>query len=225
MNLQATGLVSSPGAGRAGMSRPRIRRAHFGIATLKFVLPLVAAAIVAYIVYWWWAHSRDRMIAPETVQAATNSDAPVTVDRVKFDGKDDRGRPYTILAESASHPQGDSKRISLVKPSADIILSGGAYVAIRADRGLLDRAEDRVTLEGQVHLLHDSGLSFETETAEIDLETKIASGQSPVEGQNRDGELIAEGFRILDDGRVVQFTGRAFLKLYGGSETETGRKQ
>jgi lipopolysaccharide export system protein LptC len=168
-------------------------------------------------------HSREQMIPPETVQAAGSNDAPVTVDRVKYDGKDDMGRPYTILAESASHPQNDSKHISLVRPSADIILSGGAFVAIKAKKGLLDRERDVVALQGEVTLFHDSGLAFETEAAEIDLNTKIATGQSPVEGQNKDGELIAEGFRILDDGRVVQFTGRAFLKLYSdgaGSASE-----
>ena len=207
---------------RARAPRPRGSAARRAASVLKALLPVVAVSILTYIGYWWWVHSREQMISPETVQAATNNNAPVTVDQVKYDGKDDLGRPYTILAESASHPQNDSKRISLVKPSADIILSGGAYVAIKANTGLLDRDQDKVTLQGNVYLLHDSGLAFETEAAEIDLNTKVATGQSPVEGQNKDGELIAEGFRILDEGRVVQFTGRAMLKLYGNGAGEKG---
>jgi len=219
---ESRAALDAPNIGRFGHHRIPVRFRRTWVVLLKLFLPIVAGSVLAYIGYWWWVHSREQMVPSEIVHAATKTDALVTIDNVKYDGKDDKGRPYTILAESASHPQNDSKRISLVKPSADIILSGGAYVAIKADSGVLDRDEDKVTLEGNVNLLHDSGLAFETEKAEIDLNTKVASGQSPVEGQNKDGELISEGFRILDDGHVVQFTGHAYLKLYngGGSASE-----
>lgn len=35
-----------------------------------------------------------------------------------------------------------------------------------------------------------------------------------IEGQNGDGELIAQGFRVLDDGDTIEFTGKAHMKIY-----------
>jgi lipopolysaccharide export system protein LptC len=215
----------APGRVQRFAPKAKPARSRMGVVALKIGLSSVAVIIVAYTGYWWWVHSQEQMVSPEIVQAATKTDAPVILDQLKYDGKDDKGRPYTILAESASHPQNDSKHISMVKPSADMIMTGGAYVAVKADRGLLDRDANLVTLEGNVYVAHDSGLAFETEKAQIDLKTKVATGQVPVEGQNRDGELIAEGFRILDDGRVIQFTGHAYLKLYGGQSKNEGQGQ
>ena len=39
-------------------------------------------------------------------------------------------------------------------------------------------------------------------------------GDQPVEGQNADGTLAAEGFQVLNDGKTVIFTGRAYMKIY-----------
>ncbi len=198
-------------------ARPPLDRARRrGLLTFaKFSMLAIALSILAYLGYFWWGAGRDQVIDSGEMEEAVVTSAPVTVGNVEFDGKDDLGRPYSILARSASHPQSDSKHVSLVEPSADMILSKGAYVAIQADRGTLDRDANKVTLEGKVNLFHDDGLAFKTEKATIDLDTKDASGQSPVEGQNKDGELISEGFTITNNGDVVLFTGHAHLKLYG----------
>ncbi len=50
-----------------------------------------------------------------------------------------------------------------------------------------------MTLNGDVTLFHDNGLSFQTDSATIDLQNKTAEGSDPVEGQNGDGELLARG--------------------------------
>ena len=60
-----------------------------------------------------------------------------------------------------------------------------------------DRDADIVTLNGDVTLFHDNGLSFQTDSATIDLKNKTAEGSDPVEGQNGDGELVSQGFRVL----------------------------
>ena len=35
-----------------------------------------------------------------------------------------------------------------------------------------------------------------------------------MEGQNGDGELFSEGFRVQDDGDTIVFTGKAYMKIY-----------
>ena len=121
---------------------------------------------------------------------------------------------------SASHVDGDDRHISLKKPLADIVMSSGAYVALMANDGLLDRDADIITLNGDVTLFHDNGLSFQTDSATINLKDKTAEGSDVVEGQNGDGELISQGFRVRDDGDTIEFTGKAYMKIYPKKDKE-----
>ena len=115
------------------------------------------------------------------------------------------GRLFSISAESMSHSNGDDRHISLKKPLADIAMSTGAYVALAANDGILDR---------------DAGL---TDSATIDLMARTAEGNDVVEGQNGDGELIAQGFRVRDDGDTIEFTGKAYMKIYPKQKNREGQ--
>jgi len=198
------------------------RRRGVLVRLLKVALPLVMAVTLGYLTYWWLA-SRGTVVDPQVVQqVGQDTKAEVTVNDVKYDGKDKQGRPYSITADSASHADGDDRHISLKKPLADITMASGAYVALTANDGVLDRDADIVTLNGDVTLFHDNGLSFQTDSATIHLKEKTAEGNDPVEGQNGDGELISQGFRVLDDGDTIQFTGKAYMKIYPKQKDQGG---
>lgn len=200
------------------LSTPRgrpLRRRRGPVTFLKIALPVIAVATIGYLVYWWWVQASERIITVETVQdVAPTQKAEVTVNDVKYDGKDDKGRPYSITAEAASHADGDERHIALTKPLADIVMASGAYVALTAQKGMLDRDTDTITLDGDVTLFHDNGLSFQTDSATINMKDKTAEGSAPVEGQNGDGELFSEGFRVQDEGDTIVFTGKAYMKIY-----------
>lgn len=202
--------LSAPARGRP------IRRRRAPLALIKIALPMIVAVTVGYLVYWWWVQASERVITVETIEqkGPDVEKAQVTVNDVKYDGKDDQGRPYSITAEAASHADGDERNIALTKPLADIVMAGGAYVALTAKTGMLNRDTDIIVLNGDVTLFHDNGLSFQTDSATINMKDKTAEGSAPVEGQNGDGELISEGFRVQDDGDTIVFTGKAYMKIY-----------
>jgi lipopolysaccharide export system protein LptC len=104
--------------------------------------------------------------------------------------------------------------INLETLIADMTMGDGAWVAVQADKGVYHRDAGTVDLSGNVTLFHDTGLSFETDAATVDLKNDLASGNQPVEGQNPDGQLAAEGFEVRDRGQTIVFTGRSHLKLY-----------
>jgi lipopolysaccharide export system protein LptC len=87
---------------------------------------------------------------------------------------------------------------------------------------MLDRDIDIITLNGDVTLLHDNGLSFQTSSAKIDLKAKTAEGDEAVEGQNGKGELTSEGFRVRDDGDTILFTCKAYVKIYPKEKDQGG---
>jgi lipopolysaccharide export system protein LptC len=200
-------------APKPGQKR-RLQRRVNSVRVLKIALPLVMVVTLGYLGYWW-LESRSTVVNPELMQSVGESvKSEVTVNAVKYDGKDDRGRPFSITADSASHAEDDDRHISLKKPVADITLKSGSYVAVTANDGVLDRDSDIVTLTGNVTLFHDNGLSFQTNSATVDLKAKTAEGYETVEGQNGDGNLVSQGFRVLDDGDTIHFTGKAHMKIY-----------
>src|SRR6185369_4628875 len=129
-----------------GPVRPKGRRGT-SVRMLKVALPLVVVVTLGYVAYWW-LQSRGTVVDPTFIQQVneTNTKAEVTVNDVKYDGKDKKGRPFSITADSASHADGDDRHIALKKPLADITMSSGAYVALTANDGILDRDADVVTL-------------------------------------------------------------------------------
>jgi lipopolysaccharide export system protein LptC len=195
------------------------------VRLLKIALPLVVFVSLGYVGYWW-LQSRGTIVDATLIQQVPPDGAgkaEVTVQDVKYDGKDAKGRPFSITADSASHVDGDDRHVSLKKPLADIVMSSGAYVALMANDGLLDRDADIITLNGDVTLFHDNGLSFQTDSATINLKDKTAEGSDTVEGQNGDGELISQGFRVRDDGDTIEFTGKAYMKIYPKQKNQEGQ--
>ena len=225
----------APALGPAGMRKiaprrqpgqPQVRpkgRRGLSVRVLKVALPLVVAVTLGSVGYWW-LESRGQVVDVEFLNKMGPNDetAEVTVNDVKYDGKDKNGRPFSITADSASHADCDDRHISLKKPLADITMSSGSYVALTANDGILDRDADIITLSGDVTLFHDNGLSFQTDSATIDLNEKTAQGDDPVEGQNGDGELVSQGFRVRDDGDTIEFTGKAYMKIYPKQKDQGG---
>ena len=102
-------------------------------------------------------------------------------------------------------------------------MSSGAYVALAANESILDRDAGLMSLSGDVTLFHDNGLSFQTDSATINLKDTTAEGNDVVEGQNGDGELISQGFRVRDDGDTIEFTGKAYMKIYPKQKNQEGQ--
>jgi lipopolysaccharide export system protein LptC len=218
------------------------------LLALKIGLPLIAVGCVAYIVIWSRVQLPNITINPVTATSeAAKPTTDVTVSRVKYDGVDAKNRPFSITAEAATQPdnapaqnaaapapvaqnqqQGQSAGtkpdsvVNLTNPLADMMLTDGAWVAVKADSGVYDRDTGTVQLNGNVELFHDTGLQFQTDAATVDLKNNTAQGDQPVEGQRPDGTLAAEGFQVLNDGRTVIFTGRAYMKIFPKPKGSTG---
>jgi len=192
------------------------RRRSTGLLLIKFVLPSVALLTIGYLGYWWYVHNRESVITVQTPDKPSTTEPVVTVNNFKYSATDHNNRPYTITADSATQPQDKAiDIITLVRPQANFTLSNNHWLTITAQHGLYHRNADTVDLAGDVTLFHDTGMTFHTQSAQIDMKAKIAGGSDPVEGKNPTSEISSEGFRVLDDGDVIVFTGKTKLKLYG----------
>jgi lipopolysaccharide export system protein LptC len=180
----------------------------------KFVLPVVAVALGVAIFYLARVESGKHLIVigPDTEVVPEEIDS-VSMTNARFSGRDSRNRSFTVTAVEARQRSSDSTIIHLKHPKADLDLTDGRLVAINADSGIYVRNDQLLNLAGEVTLSDNKGFEFHTDSASVDLGRNTASGDAPVAGRGPSGDITSEGFRVLDDGDRVIFTGKTSLKL------------
>jgi lipopolysaccharide export system protein LptC len=180
------------------------------VMLMKITLPLIAAVLVGLVVVW--PQFRDvREGFRIEIARLTHSLGGQEVSNARFTGTDSRGRPYTVIADTAAQAEGQPDVIRLEHPKADITMQGGTWIASSADVGLFHRVDQTLNLDGGVSLFHDQGFEMHSASARLDLKSGTAEGDKKVEGHGPTGTISAEGFRVLDNGARVFFTGPARL--------------
>ncbi len=218
----AGGLEAKPrDSGYAATFAPSGPRRHARwysqfVVLMKFALPVVALILIALVVAWPHLQTEDlRFRIGFAALKASEAEDPSMVNP-RYLGTDTDNQPYTVTADLARKLGEKSTNVELEMPKADLGLEDGTWMVLTAKQGVYGRGEKILDLEGNVVLYHDSGYEFLTEKAKIDLNTSVATGKVPVVGQGPFGELQAQGFRLVDKGKTIYFTGKSRVVLYPG---------
>lgn len=200
----------------------RIAPRDFGrsrfVALMKYLLPVAAAGLLALVVAWpQLVPDEDRFSLDLAAVGPAGGPKPQVLNP-RVLGTDKQSRPFEITADLGSHTTSeDGRDIYLFdQPKADITLSDGSWVAITSNNGRYDEESKTLYLSNNVNLFHDSGYEFTTSSAQFEIDSNSARGDDPVHGQGPFGVLDSEGFRILDGGARIIFTGKARLTIYSG---------
>ena len=207
----ATATSSTPIVGTPKGSSYRYTRF---VSLMKVMLPAVAVALVGAVALW--PQLKDFGEEGFSISFADVGRAAAGKQRLvnaRYYGTDTDDQPYTITADTAEEVAPGSTRVRLDNPQADITLTDGAWIMLGADEGLYSQDDATLNLSGEVNLFHDAGYELHTTKATILMSDGEAHGDAPVRGQGPFGELSAEGFRLTDTGRRVEFTGHARLLL------------
>ena len=187
------------------------------VGWMKLMLPLGATALVIIVVTWPYFSGREDGIPLSFASIGLGLDEKVFMTNARYMGSDDKDQPYTLTAEVMVEEEGAVDAIRLTKPQADIMLNNGSWLALTADSGVLIRENEQLTLEGKVNFFSDAGYEFRTKRAEINLATKRAHGEEPIEGQGPFGTLNADSFRLENQGKTMFFEGHVRMTVYPGS--------
>ncbi len=103
--------------------------------------------------------------------------------------------------------------MALEGPKGDLTLLNGAWLAVTAYTGVYLTQGQLLDLFGDVKLFHDRGYELTTDTAHVDMTGGTAEGNDAVQGQGVFGDITSEGFRLLDHGQTIIFTGKAKLHI------------
>jgi lipopolysaccharide export system protein LptC len=180
----------------------------------KFALPVIAVGLGVAIFYLAQVEvGKNQVLVGSETEIIPEEIDSVSMTNARFSGRDNRNRNFTVTADEARQRTSDSTIIHLKHPKADLDLTDGRLVAIHADSGIFVRSDQLLNLAGEVTLSDNKGFEFHTDSASIDLGRNTASGDAPVAGRGPSGNIVSEGFRVLDDGNRVIFTGKTSLTL------------
>jgi lipopolysaccharide export system protein LptC len=183
------------------------------VAFLKRFLPAIGVGLLLLVAAW----PRIRPLLDSvrlTLPVIERRDArELRMVDPRYAGIDRLNRPYVLTAVTARQMPGQNDLMSLDHPRGRLILRGGATVVLTAATGVYQTEVKLLDLFGHVTLTHQNGTRFVTQAAHIDIAAQTASGHDPVSGKGPSGDIEAEGFRILDRGDTVFFTGGSHLLL------------
>ncbi len=211
-----TGGYLIPGAvasrGRRVLSARRIARRRILITLTKWLLPLAAMMLLALVALWPELERTaiDARIAGGRLTGEVEGGHMVGV---RYNGVDEKGRPYTVTAASAR--QMDADRIALTIPKGDITLESGTWLMVSARSGTFVQKLNQLDLVDDVTLYRDDGTTMHTTTASVDVKAGAANSATPVHAEGPFGVLDAQGFMLTDKGSAVDFSGPAHLVLNG----------
>lgn len=183
------------------------------VAYLKLMLPAVALAIVTLVLLWPQLRSDDARLSRRPTRATAEDGESLRMLNARYVGTDDQQHPFVVTASSATQAGPSAATVDLVDPKADTTLASGAWTSTTADTGVYDQKDRILDLAGHVVLYHDSGLEFHTARSRVELATGMASGTDPVQGQGPAGTIESQGFRVVNRGASILFTGKAHAVL------------
>ena len=222
--LESTGTFSaSRGRRRARLpvmpirQRPRsIKWYSRFVQMMKVLLPTVAALLIALILVWPYLGSEDLRFRLSFAALTANENKDPSMINPRYLGIDGENQAFSITADLARRLAEGSSAVELEMPKADITLSDGTWLVVTANSGVYKQIKKTLELTGAVNMFHDSGYEFTTSKVRIDLEKGIAEGDAAVKGQGPFGDLSGEGFRLIDKGKTIVFTGKSKLVIYQG---------
>jgi len=207
-------VISRRGARRVP-TRGGLLRRRLMINTSKFFLPAAALLLLSSIALWPEFHR-----ASDTVRGVMRG-LSVTVDGARlsnahYNGIDERGRPYTVTAATAT--QRGQDRIDLTVPNADMTLENRSWLNVKSRQGVYMRQEEQLDLSHDVVLYRDDGTTMTTDSASVEMKAGVASSASATHVEGPFGTLDAAGFTTVDKGAAIQFWGPVHLEMNGASQ-------
>lgn len=136
-----------------------------------------------------------------------------SMNNARYRGTDERGRPYTMTADTAR--QAGQGRIDLVEPKGDMTTENGGWLLVESRQGVFLQHSNQLDLSRDVMLYRADGMVLRTQTMAVDMKAGAASGNDAVHVEGPLGTLDAQGFVLFDKGAVIQFTGPARMVMNG----------
>ena len=184
------------------------------VRVMKFALPLAAIVIVGILITRLTTSNSQLPNLAAQPEAEKTTPGLIELVQPKYEGVDEKGRPYTVTADKATRAVDAPDTVLFTNPVADITLADKTWLAAQAKTGTFDRNLAMLDLKDDVSIFHDSGYELHAQDLRIYLKLKTARTSSPVQAQGPIGTLAAKSLDVLDQGDLIIFGGPATLTFF-----------
>jgi len=199
-------------------SRPR-RRTSFNpgysrfVSLAKRILPAIALVLLLLVAAWPRLQDAIERVHFAPPQLDLGEAQDVRMVEARYTGVDRQHRPFVITANVARQNPSANDIVALEQPKGDMTTASGGSIRVTARTGIYQPQTQLLDLFGDVRLLQDKGNEFRTGSAHVNMADGTADGNEPIEGEGPFGHASGQGFRVLERGDVIIFTGRSHLEL------------
>lgn len=198
-------------------ARPRVdlaaRRYSRFVHLTKLALPALALGLLLLVATWPRVESAFESVRLRLPRIDLSDASDLHMVKARYTGIDRQNRPFVITADIARQKPNLDDLITLERPKGDLTTLNGNWLELSGDTGFYQPQPQLLDLFGNVALYQDKGNEFHSTSAHLDMNAGTAEGDDPVTGQGPFGHVTAQGFRILNRGDVIYFTGHARLDM------------
>jgi lipopolysaccharide export system protein LptC len=142
-------------------------------------------------------------------------DERLSVDNAMYRGRDNQGRPFSLLAGEAVQRSSAEGLVRMRDLVAQILLSQGP-ARLSADGGTYNISADTVAIDGAVRLTASDGYAMVARGVSVNLKTREMRGDNGVSGEVPAGTFSARSIRADLAARTLTLQGDARLSMIPG---------
>ncbi|WP_082337111.1 LPS export ABC transporter periplasmic protein LptC [Porphyrobacter sp. AAP60] len=142
-------------------------------------------------------------------------DERLSVDNAMYRGRDDLGRPFSLMAGEAVQRSSIEGLVRMQELVAQLMLTDGP-ARLSADGGTYDINAETVAVNGPVRLVANDGYAMVARGVSVDLKTRMMRGDDGVSGEVPAGTFSANSIRADLGARTLTLEGNARMTMVPG---------
>jgi lipopolysaccharide export system protein LptC len=201
----------------------RSRRQHFAapggshdrlVGFLARALPMAVGVIAALMVITPLSPRGEVSFLLDRNKVAMINER-LTVDNAMYRGRDNQGRPFSLLAGEAVQRSSIEGLVRMQDLVAQMVLSDGP-ARLTAAGGTYDIDAETVAVDGPVRLTASDGYTMVADGVAVDLKTRVMRGDAGGSGEVPAGTFSADTIRADLGARTLTLQGNARLTMIPG---------
>ncbi len=129
-----------------------------------------------------------------------------------FIGLDKEKKPFKISAAKATKLNNSTEVFDLEEPKGEITNDSDVFY-MSGNFGVFNKSNQFLEISGDVTFSDKKSFTFNTSEAEMDFKKEVLLGHKKVTGKKKNSHITSEGFKILNKGDKIIFTGKSKLLL------------
>jgi lipopolysaccharide export system protein LptC len=142
-------------------------------------------------------------------------DERLSVDNAMYRGRDNQGRPFSLLAGEAVQRSSAEGLVRMQDLVAQLLLNDGP-ARLSAEGGTYDIDKETVAVDGAVRLTASDGYRMTASGVSVDLKSRTMSGSQGVEGAIPAGTFSANSLSADLAARTITLEGNARFTMTPG---------